>query len=359
MKQLSKSWEEFFAELEQYKLKFGEVNQITQKKRQRLREWCEEQRVQAARRKWGKYSQITDDQIERLSQLGFKWDTVDSPSKGWDDYYGELLIHFLNTRSWSIPNNLGNLGQWIDQQRTEYKKFLRGVPSLLTSGQIKKLDSVHFPWLTNRDSKLPSKSWEEMFGELLADKVKHGRNRSNDSKNVELYNWKVRQRQDRMNIEKKYKKRSAVFEERIRKLDEVGFDWNGPKVQLTKGGARRRMPLQESATGASAMTPVAPMPMGGPAFVGPWTGHGPFVRPVGIPIVPVPKGHQAIIPTQPAGQMVGQAAAAAAFVVAQNPKDLANQAAKVVADLNARNKETPEEGHETASDQKIQAALNE
>lgn len=304
--------------MEQHKQKIGNVNEITQKKRLQLREWCEEQRVQAARLKWGKESDITDEQINKLTDLGFEWDTVNSPSKGWDDFYGELLIQFIKKKSWDFLSEPGDIKDWAEKQRGEYRKFVHDIPSLLIADQVQKLHAVNFPWQVKYNSKQTAKSWEEMFGELLAFKIKHG-HINVDHNNFELYNWKARQREEQEKIQKKSaKKRSAIIEERVRKLTDIGFDWDGPRITLGKGNrGNMDVPLP-------MMTAQIPLAM--PAFaVVPWPNAFPGPAPMTtVATAPAPTSVYPVVQNQ-----------------AQNSKDLANEAAQVVANLNARNKEAP------------------
>lgn len=230
---MEKSWDEYFAELQRYKIKYGQVNVIKQRKKKALRDWCDEQRVQHTRMKWGKTCSITDAQIRDLTSLGFVWSAADIPSKGWDDYYGDLLTFYIENSSFSIPDDEVDLKQWVESQKLEYKKFVSGVPSLLTKSRIKKLDDVSFPFgvdSAQSDATIPPKcSWEEMFGQLLVFKI-HNNTFCVPKEMKELHEWTCQQRQQEKLIQSNRKsgsKRSAIWEERVRRLSEVGFDWGG------------------------------------------------------------------------------------------------------------------------------------
>ena len=233
MKQMDKSWDEFFAELQQYKAKYGQLTYIKQRKKKALRDWCDEQRVQHTRAKWGKGSTITVAQIRALTDLGFVWSAAATPSKGWDDYYGDLLTFYIENSSFEIPDEEDDLKHWVKTQKLEYKKFMSGVPSLLTKSRIKKLGDVSFPFGEDEERlecNVPPKcSWEEMFGLLLVFKI-HNKTFSVPREMNELHEWTCLQREQERLIQSNRKSgvnRSAIWEERVRRLSEVGFDWDG------------------------------------------------------------------------------------------------------------------------------------
>jgi hypothetical protein len=234
---MDRSWEEFFAELEQYKAKYGQVNVIKQRKKRALREWCDEQRVQYMRMKWGKPCSISEDQVTKLSELGFVWATTEIPSKGWDEYFADVLIFYIENDSFQIPDEEADLQQWCETQRAEYQKFMRGVPSLLTKYKISKLLDVSFPLGDNVETERveAKNSWEEMFSQLLMFKI-HNKHLNVPKSMKGLHTWSCQQRQQEKFMQSNRSagsKRSAIWEERVRRLTEVGFDWEGELPEKT------------------------------------------------------------------------------------------------------------------------------
>jgi hypothetical protein len=344
MKKMDRSWDELFAELKLYKEKYGQINNIKQRKKKALREWCDEQRVQHARMKWGKDSTSTEEQIQKLTNLGFEWTAADTPSKGWDDYFGDLLAYFLKNQTFDVSKEEDEeLQQWAETQQAEYKKYVDGVPSLLTKSRIKKLDDVSFPWFpedsddsgakSNPDtSKVPPKnSWEEMFGQLLTFKI-NNKHFGVPKSMRELRKWTCQQRLDKLNHDtsKQIERRSAIWEERMHRLSEVGFDWLGdmpgkPDTKIlpsTDGvahlpGAKGAMPMMPPAMGTSSL-----MFSGAPNWASAAAAGNPFLA------------------NAAAGQLFMSAAAAstAAPSMGSVGKDLASQAAQIVAATNSRSK---------------------
>lgn len=224
-KQMNKSWDEFFAELEQYKERYGQITDIKQRKKKALREWCEAQRDQQAKKKWGKDSDITDRQIHKLTELGFDWQETDTPSKGWDDYFCDWLSCSMKQ---SFCDDNYDLKQWVETQHTEFDKFTKGVPSLLSFSQVKKLKDGHFPLKTSESMKQFRESWEEMFAQLLLFKIRY---KTFDVPDVapfqELHLWLSQQKVNKLDPQKRNDKTpTIIWEERMRRLRDVGFSWH-------------------------------------------------------------------------------------------------------------------------------------
>mmetsp|Transcript_18028 Transcript_18028/g.29879 ORF Transcript_18028/g.29879 Transcript_18028/m.29879 type:complete len:822 (-) Transcript_18028:190-2655(-) len=334
MKQMDRSWDELFAELKLYKAKYGQINGIKERKKKALREWCDEQRVQHARMKWGKESTVTKEQIQKLSDLGFVWTSAETtPSKGWHDYYGDLLSSFIKNQSFEIPDEDDELKQWAETQKVEYKKYISGVPSLITKPRIKKLSDVSFPWCGDQakpEARLPTKiSWEEMFGQLLVFKI-HNMHFTVPKNMKDLRKWACQQRLDKSNHDnsKSNTKRSAIWEERMHRLSEVGFDWCGDTgKQHTLRNALARVSTMKPLNAATMMSPVRAAQNN---LVFPATANWPVAA-----VSPVMPNFMA---NAAAGQLFLSAAQATSNndMLAAGGKDLASQAAQIVAATNNR-----------------------
>ncbi|NIN00078.1 MAG: hypothetical protein GTO24_19000, partial [candidate division Zixibacteria bacterium] len=83
----------------------------------------------------------------------------------------------------------------------------------LSVERIRRLEELGFQW------ELIATAWEEMFSALLEYKKAHGDCNvpAKWSENPRLGRWVHKQRRDR--------KKSRLSTERIRRLDEVGFQW--------------------------------------------------------------------------------------------------------------------------------------
>jgi len=119
------------------------------------------------------------------------------------------------TKSHDYPQ----LGPWVSSQRYQYKKRQRGELSSMTDGRLKALDDLEFVWSID----VP---WEERFEELVSFKNKYGHCKvpRNYGVNPELGRWVHAQR----TAYKKFRdnKRCKITQERIDKLDALGFIWD-------------------------------------------------------------------------------------------------------------------------------------
>ena len=239
-----RSWDDYFHELCSTlaaKKRSGKVNMnMISNRRRHLKEWCEEQRVEYALLKWNKTCVITQEQVNQLEEIGFDWhlDPTKIPSQGWEENYNELLTHFIKTESFDVKQASSTLQAWVKVQRSEYQKFIEEIPSCLSLDQIQKLDKVNFPWQdvgahgniekSDRGKMIltsTTKSWEEMFSELMQQQIKLKCFSLIPTNMEELLLWMANQRAMKDEYESRKQNRSAVIEERIRRLKAIGFPW--------------------------------------------------------------------------------------------------------------------------------------
>jgi hypothetical protein len=234
---LVKSWNEHYAEL---LYRRNHVGTLDAGKHDDLRVWTTTQREQYQRAKEGKPTLLSQDQVSKLREVGFD-DVAYMPSgrslgKSWEDMYAELLKHRLMHSSFNVSSQQTALLHWVREQRMEYEKYVDGKPSALCIDRISKLNTVSFPWKAdgrafNAKDDLP-KSWEEMYGELLAFRIQF---QSFDvPKKMQLFSWIAAQRLMRTRHLGKATNKSALAAERIRKLDEIGFPWEANESNVAK-----------------------------------------------------------------------------------------------------------------------------
>ena len=113
------------------------------------------------------------------------------------------------------------LGNWAKRQRAQYKK------AKISTDRIAKLNEIGFEWdLSHLNAIQPNRgAWEARLAELVVYKEKHGDCNvpKGCAANTQLANWVDKQRQN-YQLRNKSKK-SSMTEERIAKLNEVGFKW--------------------------------------------------------------------------------------------------------------------------------------
>ena len=123
----------------------------------------------------------------------------------WNKWHAELTKYKAKHGHLSVPKNQ-YLGEWVHRQRATHKK------GKLSKDRVQKLDDIGFVW--NPKSKHPT--WNERHAELTEYKAEHGHCIVPQRQGT-LGTWVSWQR-------KSYKK-SKLSEERVQKLDALGFVW--------------------------------------------------------------------------------------------------------------------------------------
>ncbi len=204
-------WEQNYNSLKQYKQKYGNCL-VPQHKREfsGLAAWVSNQR---ARYNKGK---LLNNKIDKLNNIGFNWEPIKNIEDNWEENYKEL-INYLNTfGDVNVPirykvNGL-RLGEWTNTQRRACRR------GRMCKERVKKLEDLGFIW-NNWD-----KSWEEMFDELINYKEKHGSfSIPREKQYNKLSGWVGTQR-------KKYKN-GSLPQDKINKLDSIGFLWDMKEEQ--------------------------------------------------------------------------------------------------------------------------------
>ena len=136
--------------------------------------------------------------------LEMKWASV------WEDNFTQLLHYKREFGHCNVPQDWPpniKLANWANAQRQA-----NGNGSLSTE-RFGRLDELGFVW--NRREEV----WNQMFEGLMNYKLEHGDCKvPRDYENAKLANWVGAQRQ--------FKQHGSLSEERIQKLDEVGFSWS-------------------------------------------------------------------------------------------------------------------------------------
>jgi len=205
-------WELAFSKLKDYQGKFNSANAPKSFKTDdgfSLGIWCQTQRKE--RRK----GRLSDGQISRLDDLGFIWDPVD---KSWNDGFEALKAYKLefghtNPSMLHVTPEGYTLGRWVRSQRNAYKGYRN---QKLPADRIHALESLGFDW------DLLASQWEEGFNSLKAYIEEHDTFyvpvRFETSKGFKLWLWENAQRTNY--------KLGKLSEERIGRLEAIGFVWD-------------------------------------------------------------------------------------------------------------------------------------
>ena len=152
--------------------------------------------------------------------------------KKWLDRYKELKRYRTEHKNCNVPRSYGKLLKvWVDKQRRDYGLLMRGRASSMTLERIQKLESIGFEWCGDDDETLRV-MWDnednfreriERFQELQCYKAKHG-HCNVPTKSGVLGRWVGYQRNQYRYL--KDGKRSQITDERVQKLELIGFQWS-------------------------------------------------------------------------------------------------------------------------------------
>ncbi len=191
------NWDELFNELLAYKAQYGDVN-VPDEWPTGLGTWVGKQRNAKRTNK------LSQERIHRLSDTGFVWDANESR---WEARYGELCGYKEKHGDIDIPHDrTSELWRWVSTQRI-FKK--RGK---LPSDKIQRLDEIGFVW------DVAESLWEERFKELLQYKSQYGNVAASQKESSGLGAW--------INTQRQARKKGNISMDYIRRLDEIGFEWN-------------------------------------------------------------------------------------------------------------------------------------
>jgi len=182
---------------------------------------------------------LTDDRIRRLEELGFVWSLRDD----WMKHYEELRVYRSQFGNCNVPARYTQnrrLGIWVSAQRQLYKSLKtpgldskKQRPSSLTAERIDLLNNLGFTWTIRSRDNL-GESWNQRLADLIEYKKRHGDCLvpSRYPENPELGVWVGTQRTNyRLYLKAKESGEqssgaSAMNEERIQQLEELGFVWS-------------------------------------------------------------------------------------------------------------------------------------
>ncbi|EJK61851.1 hypothetical protein THAOC_17581, partial [Thalassiosira oceanica] len=216
-------WEARFDELVQYKAKHGDCN--VPRDQGQLGTWVNNQRSAY------NANSLAQDRIVRLNNIGFKWATkVEAPTVPWETRFDELVRYKAKHGDCNVPRRQGQLGTWVSHQRTAY------MAGSLGQDRIVRLNNIGFKWAPKVEA--PTVPWETRFDELVQYKAKHD-------------NCKVPQRQGPLgcwvNHQRRNYKKGKLAQDRVNRLNGIGFDWT-----LLKGAPRKRKDLPRTQNRSSS-----------------------------------------------------------------------------------------------------------
>jgi len=144
------TWEERYEQLKEYKDRYGHVvvprystDYVG------LGKWVQRQRAKYKDKSEGRYSNLTDERIRLLEELGMAWSVLKqckdrAERLPWSTRFEQLLQFKKEHGHTVVPQHYPELGNWVHQQRTHYKLMRRGKDSLMNHTKALQLAEIGF-----------------------------------------------------------------------------------------------------------------------------------------------------------------------------------------------------------------------
>lgn len=202
-----KKWESMFQLLRIHKTQQG--NKSILKDKPQLQNWVQTQRKKQLNKT------LRNDRIRRLESIGFKWvsNRRVRVAQTWEVMY-ELLLKYKSLHGDTlVPRGFLDghyqLGNWA------YTQKFRKARGDLPYSRVLRLESIGFVWSLPR--KFKAYRWESMFQLLLVHKAQNSNTLVSVKNNPSLRNW--------VHTQRRAYSRKTLFNDRICRLDSIGFRW--------------------------------------------------------------------------------------------------------------------------------------
>jgi hypothetical protein len=217
---LASIWSVRFQQLCEFKVQFGHyLVPIKYPANPELGPWVSKQRYHCKLYNEGKPSPMTEERIRELESVGFKWE----PNYvSWNERFAQLRDFTAQFGHCVVPPRYTanpKLGRWVTTQRHNFKWYQEGTPSPMTADRIRVLENIGFEWDT------AAACWGLLFRQMREFKVQFGHCLvpCKYAANIKLGQWVATQRRDYKSYHEG--KPSQMTAERIRELENIGFDW--------------------------------------------------------------------------------------------------------------------------------------
>jgi len=218
------SWNAMLYQLLLYKAQRGDLNIPHNDTSYRLLyNWVQTQRKHYKLYQENKTSStfLNADRIAVLDAVDFQWNV--RGDMFWQKNFDALIMYKNEHGDVRVPRlytKNPKLGEWVTDQRRQWKSKMEGKPNMMTDERKSKLDEMGFVWKV-RDRA----DWNDRYEQLLEFKKENGHCivPQHYTRNRALGKWVAKQREQyRFYREGKH---SFLTEERIDLLKSVGFVW--------------------------------------------------------------------------------------------------------------------------------------
>ena len=187
-----------------------------------LARWLEEQRQLHAE---GLLSEDRCRQLRPLKVLGREGRHLENedlkPSKfqvSWEIRVRELVEFFAQFGHYEVPKAYApnpSLSNWVSMQRVRQRL------GKLDRARYERLDALGFSWLAK--DRHSDRCWDKRLAELRAFKQKHQHMLGEKEMGRQLFSWR--------NTQRLLRREGKLSEDRIARLDAIGFEWSDPRLQ--------------------------------------------------------------------------------------------------------------------------------
>jgi hypothetical protein len=239
---VSDRWNEMFHRLSEYRRLAGSCSfQQCDPSTRPLRNWCVRQR------KLRRLGLLSEERVAALSALEFQWTPRQTPASSrdpnqsatprvsWDRMFNELLEFFKIHGHYDVPQRWKanpQLAAWVIAQRAAYRR------ETLSAEQVQQLTSLGFRWEPFANK------WDEMYRALskFHERFGHTRVAQKWKENPRLAHWVA--------VQRRQKKLNRISEDRIAKLELLGFDWS-PRATQPHSGRKASLALADRIAAAA------------------------------------------------------------------------------------------------------------
>ena len=181
-------------------------------------------------------AKTNNDGKPKKASKGPRTTSLGNKKERWNNHFQECKEYYQKFGHCKIPTCFKDnkkLGNWVQEQRRNFKLLKQGKKPrfVLTDEQIDKLDEIKFHWGWTPDPNASAESdasWEANFDKLQEYHATHENfDIPMESDTLKLSQWARAQRHQKKLKDSKVK--SFMTKEREKKLDGIGFDWNGPR----------------------------------------------------------------------------------------------------------------------------------
>ena len=223
----NQSFDERLNDLMAFKVKYGHCDVSQHGENSSLGTWCSDLRksYKKIQNNQKPKAKLSDGQIQRLNDAGFKWSLVKANS-GFDEWFNDLMAFKAKYGHCNVSQRGENasLGTWCSQLRASYKKIQANQKpkTKLSDGQIQRLSDAGFKWSIRK----ANSGFDERFIDLMSFKAKYGHyNVSIRGENASLGQWCSQLRVSYKKIHNNQKPSIKLSDEQIQRLSDAGFKW--------------------------------------------------------------------------------------------------------------------------------------